>query len=302
MPSAPPADVAVVAVNYRTPEATARAVALASASAAPYRVEEVVIDNGATAAGTAALRAGLPAATVIPLAENRGFGAGVNAAVAGSAAPLLFVVNPDAFCAAGAVAALVRYAAAHPAAGVVAPRLEHEDGRLQINAYRRFPNLATLFFDFCAPLHPLHGTALHPHALPADRFERAGRVAHVMGAAFLARRAAFADAGPFDERYFLYLEETEWQRRVAARAWEIHLEPAARVVHAEHGSSDTEVVSPHYLASAQRFFRPPGAARGTMRAGAAVSVLTARAAGALRPGDPRFPKLARAYRRVLSDL
>jgi GT2 family glycosyltransferase len=296
------ADVSVVAVNYRTPELTARAVRLASESAAPYRVQQVVVDNGATDAGTAMLRTALPDATVIPLADNRGFGAGINAAAARATGSSLFVVNSDAFCRADAVARLLRYLERRPEAGIVAPRLLHEDGRLQINAYRRFPNLITLFFEFCAPLHPLHGTRLHPHALPRERFAHPSRVAHVMGAAFLLRRETLRDAGGFDEAYFLYLEETEWQRRVAGRGWEIHLEPSAVVVHAEHGSSDAQVVSPHYLVSAQRYFRSPLAARTVMRAGACISIVAARIASVLRPGDPRFTKLVAAYRRVLAAL
>jgi GT2 family glycosyltransferase len=299
----PAPDVSVVAVNYRTEEMTARAVRRATSSAGPFAVQQVVVDNGATEASTARLHAELPDAAIIPLAENRGFGAGVNAAAGHATGRTLFVVNPDALCRDDAVARLLRYLDSHPRVGLVAPRLLHEDGRVQVNAYRRFPNLVTLFFDFCAPLHPLDGTPLHPHALPRGRLAEAGRVAHVMGAAMLVRRSALDDAGPFDERYFLYLEETEWQRRIAATGvWEIHLEPAAEVVHAERGSSGASVVSPHFLVSAQRFHSSPRAARAVMRAGAAISVIAARLIARLRPRDPRFGKLAAAYRDVLAEL
>jgi N-acetylglucosaminyl-diphospho-decaprenol L-rhamnosyltransferase len=292
----------VVAVNYRTPELTARAVRLATEAAAPFHVQQIVVDNGATEASTASLRAALPGATVVPLTENRGFGAGVNAGAAVATSGALFVVNSDAFCRPGAVACLLRYLDRDAAVGIVAPRLLHEDGRVQGNAYRRFPNLLTLFFDFCAPLHPLDGTPLHPHSVTRARLSRPGRVAHVMGAAFVVRRSALEASGGFDERYFLYLEETEWQRRVSERGWEIHLEPSAEVVHAERASSGAQVVSRHYLVSAQRYFRSPRSARVVMRSGAAVSLLAARLAGRLRPSDPRFPKLVAAYRDVLTAL
>jgi GT2 family glycosyltransferase len=171
---------------------------------------------------------------------------------------------------------------------------------VQVNAYKRLPSLLTLFFDFTAPLHPLDGTRLHPHALPSARLARSGPVAHVMGAAMMVRREAADAAGQLDEEFFLYLEETDWQRRMAAAGGEIHLEPEATVIHMERGSSGHAVVSPHYLRSAQRYFGPR--ARGVMRAGARISVLSARAAGRLRPGDPRFAKLERGYREVLERL
>jgi GT2 family glycosyltransferase len=298
----PPADVAVVVVNYRTEAMSARALAAAVRSAAPFRAEEVVVDNGATPASTAALRAAAPDALVLPMPDNRGFAAGVNAGVRAVSAPMLFIVNSDGFARDDAVARLLRHAEAFPRAGVVAPRLVHADGSLQINAYKRFPSLFTLFVEFCAPLHPLHGTRWHPHALASADFATPRPVAHVMGAAMLVRRSAYDAAGPLDERFFLYLEETEWQRRLHAAGWEIRLEPGATVEHLERASSGAEVVSPHYVSSAQRYHRPAWAARLVMRAAAAVSVAAAAVARRARPRDPRFPKLQRAYREVLRSL
>ncbi len=294
-------DVSVIVVNYRTEELTGRALAAARGAAPGLELEEIVVDNGATEATAAALALHAPGARVIGEPANRGFAAGVNAGVRAATAERLFILNSDAFCQGDALARLVAHLDAHPRAGLVAPRLTGEDGGLQVNAYRRLPNLVTLFFDFAAPLHVLGHTRLHPHALPPARFRgAAGPVAHVMGAAMLVRRAAYDAAGPLDEGFFLYLEETEWQRRLARAGWEIHLEPAAHLVHLEHGSSEATVVSRHFLDSAVRYHGPR--ARTVMRAGARVSVLTARAAGRLRPADPRFPKLERAFRDVLEHL
>ncbi len=293
-------DVTVLVVNYRTEAMTGEAIAAARAAAGPLSIEVVVVDNGSTPESAQRLRDAAPGATIVEEAENRGFAAGVNAGLRVASAPRVLLLNSDAFPRDDAVARLARYLDDHPRAGLVAPRLLHPDGRVQVNAYKRLPSLLTLFFDFAAPLHPLDGTPLHPHALPKARLARSGPVAHVMGAAMMVRRAAADAVGPLDEQFFLYLEETDWQRRMAAAGWEIHLEPEAAVVHMERGSSGHDVVSPHYLRSAQRYFGPR--ARGVMRAGARISVLSARAAGRLRPGDPRFPKLERGYREVLERL
>ena len=294
-------DVSVIVVNYRSEELTGRALDAAREAAPGHDVEEIVVDNGSTEETAAALVAHAPRARVVREPDNRGFAAGVNAGVRAATADRLFVLNSDAFCRGDALARLVAHLDAHPRAGLVAPRLVGADGSLQVNAYRRLPNLVTLFFDFTAPLHLLGRTRLHPHALPHERFEGpAGPVAHVMGAAMLVRRAAYDAAGPLDEGFFLYLEETEWQRRMARAGWEIHLEPGAELVHLEHGSSDATVVSPHYLPSAIRYHGPR--ARPVMRAGARISVLSARAARRLRPDDERFGKLERAFAQVLDEL
>lgn len=297
----PGPDVSIVVVNYRTEGMAARAVEAARASAGAAEVEAVVVDNGSTAESAARLETALPDATVIGLAENRGFAAGVNAGLGRATGRTLLLLNSDAFPRDDAVARLLAYLDDHPRAGVVAPRVVGPDGELQVNAFRRFPNLLTLFFDFCLPLHPLARTRLHPHAVAPARFDGAsGPVAHAMGAALLVRRAAADAAGPLDDGFFLYLEETEWQRRIAAAGWEVHLEPSAVVTHADKGSdAESQVFSPHYFASAERYYRSPAAARRTMRAGARISLPVAAAAAKLRPRDARFAKLRREFRRVL---
>jgi GT2 family glycosyltransferase len=185
---------------------------------------------------------------------------------------------------------------------VVAPALEYVDGTLQNNAYRRFPNAVTVFFDFCFPLGMLvQGRALDPHNLPNSRFDRPRRIAHATGAALLVRREAAEAAGPLDERFFLYYEETEWQRRIAERGWEIHLEPAARVRHIGGASSDgPAVASPHYIASVERYFSGAPAARRAMLGGARLSLAASRLRGAL--GRPGAEAQAEAYRGIIERL
>jgi GT2 family glycosyltransferase len=41
----------------------------------------------------------------------------------------------------------------------------------------------------------------------------------VVGTALMCSRKAFEDVGEFDERFFLYAEETDWQRRAKERGW-----------------------------------------------------------------------------------
>lgn len=294
-------DISVVVVNYRSAELTLRALASARASAAGAVVEEIVVDNASGDRDCELLRERRPQAQLIANSENRGFAAGVNQAMARASGRSVMLLNPDTVASEDAVQRMLAYLDEHSRAGIVAPLLRHADGSLQVNVHRRFPNLLTLFVEFCAPLHVLSRTRWHPHTLPHSRLRRSGAVAHAGGAALLVRADAARAAGLLDERFFLYLEETEWQRRMTRAGWEIHLDPAAEMLHVGQGSDDgAVVVSRHYIDSAQYFF---GArARPVMRAAAAISVWSAHAAGRLRPGDPRFPKLERAYGRVREQL
>ncbi len=294
-------DISVVVVNYRSAELAVRALASASASAGDAVVEEIVVDNASDDGSLELLRARRPQAQLIANADNRGFAAAVNQGLAIARGRSVLLLNPDTVAGEDALARMLTYLDEHARAGIVAPLLRHSDGSLQLSVHRRFPNLLTLFVEFCAPLHVLSKTRWHPHTLPPGSLQRARPICHAAGAALLVRADAARAAGPLDERFFLYLEETDWQRRMTRAGWEIHLEPAAQMVHVGQGSDhEVEVVSRHYVDSAQLFFG--SRARPVMRAGAAISVWSARAAGRARPGDPRFAKLERAYGHVREQL
>src|SRR4029077_16876135 len=97
-------DVAAVVVNYRTAELTVSCVANLRAEG----VGEIVVVDAASGDDVAdPLAAANPSANVfVPLAVNRGYGAGVNAGVARTTKPYVVISNPDLTVAPGTIAAL----------------------------------------------------------------------------------------------------------------------------------------------------------------------------------------------------
>lgn len=302
-------DAALVIVNYKTPGLVERCLESVRASSGGLRLETVIVDNASEDGSVERLRATLPDAEMIAMAENRGFAAGVNAGFEHTAAPLVIVLNPDTEMRPGALQALLARLREHPRTGVLAPTLEGGDDRLQPSAYRRFPNLLTLSVEMCVPVSYalVYMPALHPYALSPKALRAGGRVAHVCGAAMAIRREAYLDAGPLDEGFFMYLEETEWQRRVADRGWAIELEPAARVCHLVRGGGEEALVPPyHGVRSAVRYLRLQGVPAIVSRAAFAVafisSWITLRLIACLPSKRARATGQARAYRSLLRAL
>lgn len=294
-------DLSVIVVNYRSARLTARALECARESAGDLAVEEIVADADSPPEELALLRRLRPSADVIELHANRGFAAGNNAAIARARGRHLLLVNPDAFARGDAVRLLVEHLDANPRLGLLAPLLRNEDGTPQDNVHRRFPNLLTLFVDFCAPLAFLiRGGPLDPHHVPRARLTRPQPIAHAIGAALAVRAAAAAAAGPLDEGFFLYLEETEWQRRMAAAGWGRAVLPDTHFVHLGGSSSEGfPLASPHYLASVLRYYPHPRLALATIWVAAVVSFVALHAAVALRLASPRTRQLADAFGELL---
>lgn len=299
-------DAAVVIVNYRTPELVERCLASVRAAAPELRLEAVVVDNASQDGSVERLRAAMPSAQVVAMEENRGFAAGVNAGFRHTEAELVVVLNPDIEVRTGALQALLEHLRRYPGTGVVAPLLEDAEGRLSPNGYRHFPGLFTLGLDLCLPLgYALaYAPSLHPYALSPAALRAGARPAHVCGAAMAIRRSAYTQAGPLDESFFLYLEETEWQRRVAQQGWAIEVLPAARVCHLERGGGEGALApSPHFVAGALNYLRlqgvPAFASRGVLALALASSLITLRLIAFLPTKREAATRQARAYRALL---
>jgi N-acetylglucosaminyl-diphospho-decaprenol L-rhamnosyltransferase len=296
-------ETSVVVVNYRTPELTNSCVDALAVAGGSLKLETVVIDNGSGDESADLIESANPQAKVVRVPENRGFAAGVNAGFAETSTPIVVLLNPDTQPEPGSVERLVEHLRAHPSAGIAAPLLVNPDGSIQRSAHRRFPNLLTTFITFCAPaVYLFLGLPWHPHELTEAESLRGGPVEHVMGAALAIRRQAYVQAGPLDEEFFLYLEETEWQQRVRRAGWRIELVPEARVMHViQSGREVPDTPSPHYLSSLYRYMELRGVSENvvdaTVLTAASISVAHFAAVGRLFPGRrARSLRRRQAYR------
>jgi GT2 family glycosyltransferase len=78
----------------------------------------------------------------------------------------------------------------------------------------------------------------------------------MIGSVLLLRSGALDDVGGFDERFFLYAEETDWQRRAFERGWRMaYCEDvvATHIGAGTGGSADLRRV--HFHASQERYIR-----------------------------------------------
>jgi N-acetylglucosaminyl-diphospho-decaprenol L-rhamnosyltransferase len=192
--------------------------------------ETVVVDHGSTDGTLELVRKSFPAVRVVEQ-ENLGLAAGWNRGVRETSAPYVLVLNSDAWLVDGAAERLVAFAEDRPRAGFVAPKLRNPDGTLQ-RSVRAFPTawrLATEYF-FLRKLAP-RSRILNSFYGGGFDHDETREVDFAKGAAFLLRREAFDDIGPFDERFFLFSEETDWCYRLHEAGWQVLFYPGAEAVH-----------------------------------------------------------------------
>lgn len=302
------ADAAIVIVNYRSPELVERCCAAVQASGEGLRLEIVVIDNASEDGSVERLRKALPSASLIAMPTNGGFASGVNAGFRNSTAETVVVLNPDAEMQDDALRVLTARLQECQNVGVAAPLLEGPDGRVAPNGYRRFPGLAMVAIDMCVPFgYALeHAPSLHPYVMSPGALLAGRKPAWVCGAAMAIRRSAYERAGGFDERFFLYFEETEWQQRVRALGWDIEVVPTARARHLIRGGGELALSpSPHFVTSAMRYLRlggmPVSISRAVISLALASSYLALIGIACLPAKRAKALLQARAYRSLLAQ-
>jgi GT2 family glycosyltransferase len=185
-------------------------------------VEVTVVDNSSSPAVRGVTRA--QGAEYIDSGRNVGFGGGVNLAlrdlITGQSRDVL-LLNPDAMLAPRDLQMLAAYLhrPGNERVAAVSPRLVDAAGADQRVVWP-FPTPGRA----CAE-------ALGLGRLPSRR-------RFVIGAVVLLRREALLEVGLFDERFFLYAEETDWQRRALALGWSSRLCSEAVASHLGAGTSD----------------------------------------------------------------
>lgn len=154
---------------------------------------------------------------------NRGFAAGVNVALKrleASPPGHVLLLNPDAVIQQDDLRTLIAFAASSDGVAAAAPRLVGRSGSDERVAW-----------PFPSPWRAW---------LEAFGFGRllGFRRQFVIGAVLLLDWQAIREVGSLDERFFLYCEETDWQRRAADAGWRSAVSTAAVAVHAGAGTSD----------------------------------------------------------------
>jgi GT2 family glycosyltransferase len=229
----PDADVVVVCVTYNSAE-----VIVALLAALPAALEGVsgsrvlIVDNDSTDGTTELVRTAAPWARLIEAGRNGGYAAGINLALRRSMGRRgVYILNPDAIPSPGSVAQLLSATDRDPSVGIAAPRILTATGQLQFSL-RREPTVLRAFGEAVLGGHRAGRIARLGEMItdPAGYLDGATADWSTGAALFVARRALDA-VGDWDERFFLYSEETDYALRVRDAGFRLCLVREAVVVH-----------------------------------------------------------------------
>lgn len=255
-----------VTVNYRTPDLTMQAVRTLVPQLEGIASKVVIVDNDSQDGSAEKIRSELAKenwgdkVVFIESGRNGGFGYGNNCAIRMSFASddppeYVYLLNSDAFPDPGAVPALVKWMDANPRVGVAGSAIHTEDGQPFVNAFR-FHGIASEFeggvrFGPVSKLLSVHNVVVDPAPREACEVDWVG------GASMIMRKTMLDEVGLFDEKFFLYFEETELCLRAKRRGWPTWYVPEVSVGHigcASTGAYSTERRQPAYWFESRAYY------------------------------------------------
>jgi GT2 family glycosyltransferase len=246
------ADLSIIIVNWNTKQYLIQCLRSVFQEGKRDHREVLVVDNGSGDGSSEEVRRLFPGVKVIENRDNLGFAGATNQGLKQGAGRYSLLLNPDTQVRKGSIEILVSFMEDHPEAGIAGVQLLNEDGSRQ-NSIANDPTLATEL------LNKSLLRRMFPKKFPGKEEVKNEpvEVESVIGACMIVRKKAMEEVGVLDEDYFLFLEETDWCRRMRMAGWKVYHVPAAEITHFQGKSAEREIEKARveYYRSRYRFFR-----------------------------------------------
>jgi len=231
--------ISVIIVSFNTSSLLRTCLVELYARSTEAEMEVFVVDNNSSDDSVAMVAADFPQVKLIVNKENLGFAAANNQAWEESSGDFILLLNPDAFVKQGAVYNAIKFMEAYPECGICGGRLVKPDGTLDPSA-RKFPT----FLNKLLVLSGLRSRFPRSRLFSGHEFgnfdhNRVLQVDWVPGTFTMYRREMLDQTGLFDERFYIYYEETDLCQTAKKHGWRVYFLPWSEIVHVGGASSKT---------------------------------------------------------------
>ena len=221
--------------------------------------EIIIIDNNSKDGSKEMLKKNLSnKMNLIFNSENLGFAKAVNIGLRHSKGDFLLLVNPDTVFIENIADKLKKYFQENRKVGIVGCKVLNKDQTFQISSRRNFPYLHSLMFKLigltkCFPknkfISSYNMTYLNENIISKN--------ISISGACMMFQKKMIKNIGLFDERFFLYFEDTDFCLRAIKAGYEVIYYPKAQIIHHKGSSSKKNITDAknYFDQSLLKFFK-----------------------------------------------
>ena len=235
-----PVNLSVLIVNYFAENLLTGLITSVNGFLSKCSSEIIIWDNGS--------RNGRPQTLSAPCTltwfsspDNVGFANGHNTLARRAEGKRFLIINPDAEFALGGLEQLWEAAKENPRAGVVAPRIQYPDGRLQVSVFPPYTFSFDVRKSFWLERTTIFSRLEREMVKKLAEAKGPFRVGWASGACLLVSREAWEKTGGFDPNFFFGGEDADFCGRVQEAGFEILCEPRSVLVHQAGQSLEREL-------------------------------------------------------------
>lgn len=238
-------DLSVIIVNYKSPEKVITCIdSIKNSDTGDLDLEVIVVDNKSGDDSREIILRKHPDIKFIKSDKNLGMGGGNNLGARNSKGEFVLILNPDTLIKKDSINKLHKYIKENEEVGVVGPKLLNPDKSLQYSC-RRFPKAFTPIFRRTF-LKNLAKANLDRFLMKDFDHDETREVDWMLGSCLMVDLKAFDNRDKiFDDKFFMYFEDTDLCRRVKRNNFKIVYHPEAVVIH-DHMRESAD--KPWYLA------------------------------------------------------
>lgn len=206
----------------------------------PENIEsEIIVTDSKTQEETEEImREFFPQIIFITSQKNIGFGKSVNKALKKAQGEYILIINADIVIdKKETIEKMIGYLKNNPGVGIAGPKLLNINNTRQVSCFRFYtPAVIACRRTFLGKTK--WGGKILSRFSMEDVFEKNNSekdkpifVDWLMGSALFAKREAIEKVGYFDERFFMYLEDTDWCRRFWEAGYKVAYFPQVQMYH-----------------------------------------------------------------------
>ena len=235
--------VAIIVINFRTPELITECLSKMSSTFENERVKLVVVDNDSQDDSVEKLGIWInqqPYASRITLVEsqyNGGFSYGNNLGIKAVEADYYLLLNSDAYLVADCLDRLLIEIDKDKKIGIVSPKLTWPDSTPQESTFRFHHPLS----EFIDQSKTGYISRLFSNYIVAHPVQEADvNVEWTSFACVLIKKSLIEDIGLLDDEFFMYFEDVDYCFQASKSGWLVRHIPKVSAVHLRGGSSDVK--------------------------------------------------------------
>jgi len=228
-------DISIVIVNYKSKGLALNCIkSIKDSDFGNLKYEIIVVDNDSNDNIGEILAWQYPDVKFIQNNTNVGMGAGNNTGIRKAEGEYVAIMNPDTIVFHNTFQKLQSYMSAHPGTSMIGPKQYNPDKTVQDSCYRWYGLFTPLYRR--TPLGRLHFAQADIDRFLMKDFDHNStrEVDWLMGSFLFARADKLKEVGGFDERFFLYFEDTDLAKKIWRKGGKVVYFPEVEIIH-NHG-------------------------------------------------------------------